>query len=185
MAKQDMNETTQTAQQACNDTPDTEVKTSAEGEVIKEENDPSRIIADLQAQIKDKDDRYLRMAAEYDNFRRRSREEKEATYDRAVFDTVEHLLPFFDTLERAAQFDDGDKVKEGLVMLLKTTGEILTKMGVESFGAAGEEFDPKLHNAVMHVEDDTLGEGVITEVFQKGYKKGNKILRFAVVKIAN
>ncbi len=185
MANNDTKQTVNPTEQDGAEMPNTEPKTAAEAEGVKEDNDAAQTIALLQAQIKDKDDRYLRMAAEYDNFRRRSREEKEATYDRAVFDTVEQLLPFFDTLERAAQFDDGDKVKEGLLMLLKTTTEILTKMGITAFGEAGEVFDPKLHNAVMHVEDDTLGEGVITDVFQKGYKKENKILRFAVVKIAN
>ena len=146
---------------------------------------PAATIAELEAQIKEKDDRYLRMAAEYDNFRRRSREEKEAVYDHAVFDTVSQLLPIFDNLERATQFDDGEKVKEGLTMLLKSTEEVLTKIGITTFGEPGDTFDPQLHNAVFHVEDDTLGEGVITDVFQKGYKKGNKILRFAMVKTAN
>ncbi len=142
-------------------------------------------LAQLTEQLKEKDDRYLRMAAEYDNFRRRSREEKEAVYDHAVFDTVQGLLPIFDNLERAAQYGDGEKVKEGLAMLLKSTEEVLTKIGITTFGEVGETFDPQIHNAVFHVEDDTLGEGVITEVFQKGYKKGQKILRFAMVKTAN
>lgn len=157
--------------------------TSAEGTV--EAPSAEERIAELEAQLKEKDDRYLRMAAEYDNFRRRSREEKEGVYDHAVFDTVSELLPILDNLERATQYEDGDKVREGLSMLLKTTEEVLKKLGIEAFGAVGDTFDPQIHNAVFHEEDDSRGEGEITEVFQKGYKKGNKILRFAMVKSAN
>jgi len=154
-------------------------------EEVAPEVDAVARVAELEAQLKEKDDRYLRMAAEYDNFRRRSREEKEGVYDHAVFDTVSELLPIFDNLERAARYEDGEKVKEGLSMLLKSTEEVLKKLGIEAFGTAGETFDPQIHNAVFHVEDEAYGEGEITEVFQKGYKKGNKILRFAMVKTAN
>ena len=139
----------------------------------------------LKAEIKEKDDKYLRMAAEYDNFRRRSREEKDATYENSLGDTVTALLPIIDNLERAALYDDGEKVKEGLAMTAKAAQSALEALGVESFGAAGESFDPNVHNAVLHVEDETLGEGEIVEVFQKGYKKGKRIIRFAMVKVAN
>lgn len=139
----------------------------------------------LKAEAKEKDDKYLRLAAEYDNFRRRSREEKEATYGTAMADTVAELLPIIDNLERAAAFDDGEKVKEGLKMIASTVGSSLAKLGVEPFGEAGDKFDPNLHNAVMHDEDDTDRENEITDVFQKGYKKGNKIIRFAMVKTIN
>ena len=139
----------------------------------------------LKAEAKEKDDKYLRLAAEYDNFRRRSREEKEATYGTAMADTVAELLPIIDNLERAAAFDDGEKVKEGLKMIASTVGSSLAKLGVEPFGETGDKFDPNLHNAVMHDEDDTDRENEITDVFQKGYKKGNKIIRFAMVKTIN
>ena len=142
-------------------------------------------IAALEAQLKEKDDKYLRMAAEYDNFRRRSREEKAAVYADALADTVGELLPIIDNLERAAMYNDGEKVKEGLMMTAKSVSAVLEKLGIETVGAAGETFDPNLHNAVFHVEDESLGEGEIVEVFQKGYKKGNKIIRFAMVKTAN
>ena len=153
-------------------------------EAAKEPTAEERIAA-LEAELKEKDDRYLRMAAEYDNFRRRSREEKAATYADALADTVGELLPIIDNLERAALYDDGEKVKEGLVMTAKSVSAVLEKLGVETVGAVGETFDPNLHNAVFHVEDESLGEGEIVEVFQKGYKKGNKIIRFAMVKTAN
>ena len=142
-------------------------------------------IAELECEIRERDDKCLRMAAEYDNFRRRSREEREALYTAAAADTVKELLPIIDNLERAAQFDDGEKVKEGVVMIAKATEEVMTKLGVESFGTPGETFDPNIHNAVLHIEDEAYGEGEIVEVFQKGYRKGKTIIRFAMVKSAN
>ena len=139
----------------------------------------------LKSEAKEKDDKYLRLAAEYDNFRRRSREEKEATYSTAMADTVAELLPIIDNLERAVAFDDGEMVKEGLKMIAATTASVLAKLGVEAYGLPGDQFDPNLHNAVMHDEDDSGRENEITDVFQKGYKKGNKIIRFAMVKTVN
>ena len=142
-------------------------------------------IAELEALLKEKEDQHLRMAAEYENFRRRSREEKDATYTEAVADTVGEILPIIDNLERAALYDDEGKVKEGLVMIAKSVESVFEKLNVEAVGKIGETFDPNLHNAVLHAEDDSLGEGEIVEVFQKGYKKGNKIIRFAMVKTVN
>lgn len=142
-------------------------------------------IAALKAELKEKDDKYLRMAAEYDNFRRRSREEHAACYESAMADTVAELLGIVDNLERATLYEDGAKVKEGLVMIEKSVAASFEKLGVTEVGKVGDKFDPKLHNAVMHVEDESLGEGEIVEVFQKGYKKGERIIRFAMVKTAN
>ena len=142
-------------------------------------------IAALKEEIKEKDDKYLRMAAEYDNFRRRSREEKSATYEVALSDTVSEFLQIIDNLERAALYDDETKVKDGLVMIAKSVEAALGKLGVEAVGAVGDKFDPNLHNAVMHVDDEAYGENEIIEVFQKGYKKGARMIRFAMVKTAN
>ena len=139
----------------------------------------------LKAEIAERDDRHLRMAAEYDNFRRRSREEKDATYSTALADTVAEFLPIIDNLERAGGFDDAEKVKEGLVMIAGSVKGALDKLGVEAFGEAGDKFDPNLHNAVLHDEDDSERENEITDVFQKGYKKGSRIIRFAMVKTVN
>ena len=139
----------------------------------------------LKAEIAEKDDKYLRMAAEYDNFRRRSREEKEGIYETALADTVAELLPIIDNLERAAMFEGGDKVLEGLVMTAKATISVFEKLGIEEVGKVGDRFDPNLHNAVLHIDDESFGEGEIVEVFQKGYKKGKRIIRFAMVKTAN
>ena len=142
-------------------------------------------IEELKAAMAIMEDKYLRMAAEYENFRRRSREEKDATYEIAMADTVKELLPIIDNLDRAAGFTDGEKVLEGLVITAKTTASVFEKLGVEEFGKPGETFDPNIHNAVFHVDDPAYGEGEIVEVFQKGYKKGKHIIRFAMVKTAN
>ena len=142
-------------------------------------------IEELKAKIAEQDDKYLRMAAEYDNFRRRSREEKDGIYESALSDTVNEILPIIDNLERASLYEDGDKVKEGLVMITKSTTAVLQKLGVEEFGKVGETFDPNIHNAVLHVDDESYGEGEIIEVLQKGYKKGKHVIRFAMVKTAN
>ena len=139
----------------------------------------------LKAQIKEKDDRHLRMAAEYENFRRRSKEEKDATYEVSMADTVSEFLPLIDNLERAALYSDAEKVKEGLVMIAKSVEATFSSLGIEEVGKVGDKFDPNLHNAVMHIDDDSFGENEIVEVFQKGYKKGSKIIRFAMVKTAN
>ena len=167
-----------------------EEKKTTEEEVTEEVKEPT--VEELSAQIEalrkeaaEKDDKYLRMAAEYDNFRRRSREEKDAIYETAVADKVAALLPIIDNLERAALYEDGEKVKEGLVMTAKAAISVFEKMGVEDFGKCGETFDPNMHNAVMHVDDENFGESEIVEVLQKGYKKGKRIIRFAMVKSAN
>lgn len=142
-------------------------------------------IAALEAEIKERDDKYLRMAAEYDNFRRRSREEMTQNYSAAVADTVGELLPIIDNLERASLYDDGEKVKEGLAMTAKSVEAVFAKLGVEAVGKVGDTFNPNFHNAVLHDEDETRGEGEIVDVFEKGYKKGDKIIRFAMVKTVN
>ncbi len=142
-------------------------------------------ISELEARLKEKEEAHLRMAAEYDNFRRRSREEREGVYTGAVADTVGELLPIIDNLERAANFEDGEKVKEGLVITLKSVESIFAKLNVEAVGKVGDSFDPNLHNAVLHDEDDSEREGEIVEVFEKGYRTKNKIIRFAMVKTVN
>ena len=139
----------------------------------------------LKLEIKEKDDKYLRMAAEYDNFRRRSREEKDQTYENAAQDTIAELLPIIDNLERAVGVTDADGILKGLEMTLKGADEALQKMGVEAFGAEGDQFDPNIHNAVMMVDDESKNSGEIVSVFQKGYKKGDKIIRYAMVTVAN
>ena len=173
----------------------TNVDINAENESVEKENEAKEQaptveellvkISELETLLKEKEDQHLRMAAEYENFRRRSREEKDATYTEAVADTVGEILPIIDNLERAALYDDEGKVKEGLIMIAKSVEAVFDKLKVEAVGKIGETFDPNLHNAVLHAEDDSLGEGEIVDVFQKGYKKGNRIIRFAMVKTVN
>ena len=130
-------------------------------------------------------DKYLRVCAEYDNFRKRTQKERDGIFTDAYSDALKEILPIFDNLERAALYTEPDKLTEGLELIFKSAKEMLTKLGVEEFGAVGEKFDPNIHNAVMHIEDESVGEEEIIEVFQKGYKRGDKIIRHAMVKVAN
>lgn len=131
-------------------------------------------------------DSYLRLAADYDNYRKRTAKEKEQSYSNGKADTILKLLPIYDNLERAMRQDTEDAAyKKGVEMTMTELVKIFTGLGVEIFGEAGEHFDPSLHNAVMHTEDDRVGESTITQVFQKGFKLGEKIVRFAMVQVAN
>ena len=128
----------------------------------------------------------LRLAAEYDNFRKRTTKEKEQSYTNGKADAVEKLLPVYDNLERALnQACEDAAFKKGVEMTMAELVKIFTSLGVEIFGEKGDAFDPNLHNAVMHIDDEALGENVISQVFQKGFKVGEKIVRFAMVQVAN
>ena len=131
-------------------------------------------------------DAYLRLAAEFDNFRKRTIKEKEASYGNGKADAVAKLLPVYDNLERALQQQTEDAAyKKGVEMTMTELVKILTGLGVEIFGNVGDAFDPELHNAIMHNEDESLGENAISMVFQKGFKLGDKVVRFAMVQVAN
>ena len=131
-------------------------------------------------------DQYLRLAAEYDNFRKRSRKEKEALYTDVKAETAGKFLPVFDDLERALANETADEAyKKGVELIMAEFRKIMTGLGVEEFGEKGDAFDPNAHNAVMHVENEELGENVIAQVFQKGFRIGDKVIRHAVVQVAN
>ena len=131
-------------------------------------------------------DAHLRVAAEFDNFRKRTIKEKEASYGNGKADAVEKLLPVYDNLERALNQPCTDEAyKKGVEMTMTQLVGIFSGLGVEIFGNVGDAFDPNFHNAVMHTEDESLGENVISQVFQKGFKLGEKIIRFAMVQVAN
>ena len=131
-------------------------------------------------------DAHLRLAAEYDNFRKRTAKEKEQSYTNGKSDAVEKLLPVYDNLQRALKQETADAAfKKGVEMTMTELVKILSGLGVEIFGEEGEEFDPNLHNAVMHIDDENYGENVICQVFQQGFKIGEKIVRFAMVQVAN
>ena len=131
-------------------------------------------------------DAYLRLAADYDNFRKRNIKEKEQSYGNGKADAVEKLLPVYDNLERALnQPTEDEAYKKGVEMTLTQLVNIFAGLGVEIYGNVGDVFDPNLHNAVMHTEEEGVAENTITQVYQKGFKMGDKIVRFAMVIVAN
>ena len=131
-------------------------------------------------------DSYLRLAADYDNFRKRTVKEKEQSYGHGKADAIEKLLPVYDNLERALNQPTEDAAyKKGVEMTMTQLVNIFTGLGVEIFGEVGDAFDPNIHNAVMHTEEEGVAENTITQVFQKGFKLGEKIVRFAMVQVAN
>ena len=131
-------------------------------------------------------DAHLRIAAEFDNYRKRTVKEKEASYGNGKADAVAKMLPVYDNLERALNQPTEDAAyKKGVEMTMNELVKIFTSLGVEIFGNVGDAFDPNLHNAVMHIDSEELGENVIAQVFQKGFKIGEKVVRFAMVQVAN
>ena len=162
------------------DVPQQELEETAEKPAEPSELDKAK------AELAKEHDSYLRLAAEYDNFRKRSQREKDSLYTEIRSETVGKFLPVYDNLERAlAQQTADEAFKKGVEMTMNQLVAVMEKLGVKAFGAAGEAFDPTLHNAVMHCEDESLGENVIAEVFQKGFIVGEKVIRFAMVKVAN
>ena len=147
-------------------------------------------IAELEAKLAEQVEKYTRLYAEYDNFRKRSLREKDARYGDAIADSVAEILPIGDNLERAlsteVESEDAKTLKAGVEMVMKQFEESLTKLGVEPIKALGEQFDPNLHNAVMHIEDETTDDNTIVEEFMKGYiYKGERVVRYSMVKVAN
>ena len=141
----------------------------------------------LQQELAEKNEQFLRLCAEYDNFRKRSQKEKSDVYSSSQAEVIKELLPVLDNFDRAANNKDSnfEDYKKGIDLIFNQFVEILKKLGVESYGERGEAFDPNLHNAVMTVEDAELGENEIASVFSKGYKLGDRIIREAVVTVAN
>ena len=162
---------------------ETPAEETQDAPITGEEEEQIQQLAKLLAEGNDK---YLRLAAEYDNYRKRTTKEKENIYSDAKVDTIKPFLDVYDNLVRGiAQFEEGDSHKQGLEMIAKQFLTVLEKLGVSEIEAEGQPFDPEKHNAVMHVEDETLGENMVAEVFQKGFMLGEKVIRFAMVKVAN
>lgn len=160
--------------------PEAETKTPE-----SEKKEPSELEKALAAQAKEHD-QYLRLAAEFDNFRKRSAKEKDGIYQDAKAETAKKFLPVYDNLERALKNETADEAyKKGVEMTMRELVKILEAMDIKPFGMTGEPFDPQRYNAVMHVEDESLGENVIAEVFQTGFVMGERVIRFAMVKVAN
>ena len=137
-------------------------------------------------QLESVKDQFTRLTAEYDNYRKRTTREKDSIYQDAKGDTIKAFLAVYDNLERALKQDTADEAfKKGVEMTMNQLKEVLTKLGITEIPAQGQPFDPKYHNAVMHVEDESLGQNVVAEVFQTGFQCGEKVIRFAMVKVAN
>ena len=154
----------------------------------KDKKKIKKIEAELEEANRRADDineKYMRMLAEYDNFRKRSIKEREGIYSDACADVLTAILPILDNLERAEACNDAEGLAKGLELTLKSFRETLEKLGVCEIEAAGKTFDPNLHNAVMHEDNDAYGENEITDVLMKGYTKGDKVIRYAMVKVAN
>ena len=145
----------------------------------------SRELGETKAKYEEVNDKYLRMAAEYDNYRKRTQKELEDRYTDAYADALAEFLPMADNLERAMTYKDSDKFAEGIKIIVNQFNQTLEKLSIVPFGEVGEPFDPNIHNAIAKVEDESLGENVIAEVYLKGYKRGDKIIRCAMVKVAN
>ena len=171
----------ETAEEAAETPEDQEPK--AKGPFAKLKKEPKKDQGQLLAEAADK---YLRLAAEYDNYRKRTAKEKESAWTEAKAQTVAAFLPVYDNLERALRQETADEAyKKGVEMTMKGLQDALTNLGVEVIPALGETFDPNRHNAVMHVDDPEAGENTIVEVFQQGFICGEKVIRFSMVKVAN
>ena len=157
-------------------------KRDLEAEIVKLRESTEKV----EKALKESEDKYLRILAEYDNYRKRTVKEKEGIYSDAYGDAIKEILPVIDNLERAAAFDDGEKILQGLKMTLTQFESTLERLGIEKINSEiGSPFDPDIHNAVMHTENPELGENTIAAVLQTGYKKGDKVYRYAMVSVAN
>ena len=169
---------------------ETQAETPKEKKPKKESKKESKKEAEIRETaeklINEEKEKYLRLAAEYDNFRKRSQKERESLYNDIKADTLLKFLPVYDNLERALKHATGDEAyRKGVEMIMTQFNTKMEKLGVPEIEAAGQKFDPTLHNAVMHIEDESFGENEVVEVFQKGFKLNDKIIRFAMVKVAN
>ena len=178
--EKDVNQTAETPQEETAEVPE-------EPETFTVTREQMEKMEGLAKSLADEQDKYLRLAAEYDNYRKRTAKEKESLYTDAKIDTVNALLGVYDNLERGiAQYGDEESPhRKGLEMVFNQFKESLKKLGVETMDAVGQPFDPEKHNAVMHIEDESYGENTVVEVLQQGFTLGDKVLRFAIVKVAN
>lgn len=172
--------------------PEEETEKTPEGEeAAQEENgkeaELEKALEEAQKELAAAKEAHIRTLAEYDNFRKRTQKEKEAIFSESKVTILSELLPIIDNFDRAAQNSDADfeSYKKGVEMMFSGFMDTMKKLGVEPFGEVGDRFDPNIHNAVMHIEDESLGENVITDVFSKGYKSGERVLRPAMVRVAN
>lgn len=160
---------------------------AVEAQSAREEKNPLlEALETLKSALSEQESKYLRLAAEYDNFRKRSQKEKDSLWTDARAETAAAFLPVYDNLERALKQETADEAyAKGVEMTMNQLRSVLEKLGMVEISAVGQKFDPVVHNAVMHAKDETLGENTVAEVFQTGFKMGDKIIRCAMVKVAN
>ena len=188
MSEKEKKNAPQEEQPQANTTPETEqaAEETVEEETFTVTREQMEQMEQLAKMVSDASDKYLRLAAEYDNYRKRTTKEKENTYADAKADTVKEFLGGLDNLERGlAQVDEGDPHRQGMELICRQFLAVLEKLGVTRIEAQGQPFEPQKHDAVMHVEDENVGENTVVEVLQQGYQLGDKVLRFAMVKVAN
>ncbi len=173
------------AKQKAPDMPEENIETTASAE--EDQANPERALADqLEQALNVEKEKYLRLAAEYDNYRKRSIKEREGIYNELRSDTITRFLPIYDNLARALSLECADEpFYKGVEMIMSQLKEIMDKLGVKAIEAVGKPFDPDRHNAVMHVEDPEYGDGIVVEEFEKGFTLGDKVIRFSMVKVAN
>ena len=158
----------------------------SQGGVAQDGHIPAEVLLLPLDQAAQQEDKYLRLAAEYDNYRRRTAKEKDSIWNDAKADAAVAFLPVYDNLERALKQETADEAfKKGVEMTMTQLKTVLEKLGITEIPALGQTFDPNLHNAVMHVEDENFGENTVCDVFQAGFQLGDKVIRFAMVKVAN
>ena len=160
---------------------ETKVDETVEETVVPDKSEEK--INELELRCAEATDKYLRIVAEYDNFRKRTLKERDSIYQDAYLDAVKQLLPVVDNVERALEYANDEGTKKGMELIIASVHQTLEKMGVKEIET--KTFDPNVHNAVMHIDDESFGENEIVEVFQKGYILGERVVRYAMVKVAN
>lgn len=189
MSEKEKKNAPQEEQPQANTAPETEqaAEETVEEETFTVTREQMEQMEQLAKMVSDASDKYLRLAAEYDNYRKRTTKEKDALYQDAKADTIKAFLAVYDNLERAVatEGDEDSPHKKGLEMIFHQYQEILKKLGVTEIEAQGQPFDPEKHNAVMHIDDENLGENVVSQVFQAGFLLGDKVIRHAIVQVAN
>ncbi|MDO4731364.1 MAG: nucleotide exchange factor GrpE [Clostridia bacterium] len=175
------------ANEEITETEQTNKQEETEQTVTEEESESNKMVDDLKNEIDKQKDSFVRLAAEYENFRKRSSREKDGIYQDATAKAIETLLPVLDSLEFAIKSNESApaEFQKGLELIETQFEKAFEKLGVSTFGVAGDEFDPNLHNAVSHIDDDTIADNTIVEIFQTGYKIGDRVIRYAMVKVAN
>ena len=189
MNEENIKDTVTPEETVAQDTKASAKKDKVDKKLAKQVAELEEKLAAKEAELAEANDKFMRLAAEYDNYRRRTTREQELMYGDGKADAVEKILPVLDNLDRAMAAEpetaEAKQYHEGVKMTIRQFKEVMSKIGVIEIEALGKEFDPNLHNAVMHVEDETVGDNTVVEEFQKGYMLGDRVIRHSMVKVAN